>query len=144
MRRRRLAIAAGLGGLLLLALAPWWGGTGALAPAPAATRAADPVPLELPPLGPPEARGDRVDPAAAPVVEAGAVTATGAPGSREDRLAAERARDDEARANRQRLLYDTLTNLRSAADRAEREGDAAYAAALRERADILSRSVRME
>ena len=78
------------------------------------------------------------------VVEDGEVRATGVAGSRADRVAAEESKDAEATANRQRLLFDNLANLSRAADQADRDGNPEYAAALRLRAEVLAKSVRME
>jgi hypothetical protein len=64
--------------------------------------------------------------------------------SRADRLAAEEAATAEARANRQRLLFRNLTDLESAAERAEQEGKPEYAAALRRRAEVLKQSAKVD
>ncbi|MEQ1565448.1 MAG: hypothetical protein ABMA64_07415, partial [Myxococcota bacterium] len=79
-----------------------------------------------------------------PVEERGAAAADGATGDRAAAVAAVAERDARARASRERLLFDTLTDLSAAADRAEASGQPEYAAALRRRASALSQRVRMD
>jgi hypothetical protein len=64
--------------------------------------------------------------------------------TRADRVAEEVAAAQEGRVNRERLLARNLADLEAAALRAEREGKAEYAAALRRRAVVLGQSVQME
>lgn len=110
------------------------------------TSAADPASrLASGPLAPqkPSVLPAGRDPSAkiTPIAERGVVEPDNAQISSAERSAKEEAHAAEASANRQRLLFKNLSDLSSAAERAEREGNPTYAAALRRRAEILGRGL---